>query len=72
MKKSSFALVVLLLSCIQSAFCQSTPEEKGPPSSEAEFEQQYQERIRKEMLNGVYIPKNLEDAMQELDKRISV
>lgn len=45
--------------------------DEGPASTEAEFERQYQERIKKDKLNGVYIPKNLEEAMTELDKRIS-
>ncbi len=72
MKKSIFALIPLLLFLFQNAFSQTEKEEKGPPSTEAEFEQQYQERIRKEVVNGVYVPKNLEDAMLELDKRVSV
>jgi len=71
MKKNIFLLIFLLLFFFQRAFAQTDNEEKGPPSTEAEFEQQYQERIRKEVLNGVYIPKNLEDAMLELDKRVS-
>ena len=51
---------------------QQTQEEGGPPDTQDEYEKQYRERIRKESLNGVYIPKNLEEAMTELDKRISV
>lgn len=62
---------MLLLLLSQKALSQTEKEEAGPPSTEAEFEQQYQERIRKEVLNGVYVPKNLEDAMLELDKRVS-
>lgn len=53
-------------------FAQTKQEDPGPPSTQEEYEKQYQERIRKEVLNGVYIPKNLEEAMTELDKRISV
>ncbi len=72
MKKSIFSLIPLSFLLSPCAFSQTTAkEEPGPPSTEAEFEQQYQDRIRKEMLNGVYIPKNLEDAMLELDKRVS-
>lgn len=48
------------------------PKEEWPASTEAEYEKQYQERIKKDKLNGVYIPKNLDEAMTELDKRISV
>ncbi len=44
---------------------------EGPPSDEKEFEKQYQERIKKDKLNNVYIPKNLDDAMLQLDKIIS-
>jgi hypothetical protein len=43
----------------------------GPPNNEEEFEQQYQTRITKDKLNGVYIPKNLDDAMLQLDKLTS-
>lgn len=46
-------------------------EEKGPPNNAEEYEKQYQERIKQEKLNGVYIPKNLDDAMLQLDKLIS-
>lgn len=45
--------------------------QEGPPSDEKEFEKQYQERIKKDKLNNVYIPKNLDDAMLQLDKIIS-
>jgi hypothetical protein len=41
---------------------------EGPARTEAEFERMYKERIIKEKLNGVYIPKNLDDALQQLDK----
>jgi hypothetical protein len=47
-------------------------KEDWPASTEAEYEKQYQERIKKDKLNGVYIPKNLDEAMTELDKRISL
>ncbi|MDX1910585.1 MAG: DUF6794 domain-containing protein [Saprospiraceae bacterium] len=67
-----FALPFLLLcGTLVPALSQNDKEETGPPSTEAEFEQQYQQRIRLEVLNNVYIPKNLEDAMKELDKRVS-
>jgi hypothetical protein len=46
-------------------------QQEGPPSDEKEFEKQYQERIKKDRLNGVYIPKNLDDAMLQLDKNIT-
>lgn len=72
MKNSLFPIFsLLLLFPSQNVFSQTPQEEKGPASTEAEFERQYQDNIRKEVLNGVYIPKNLEDAMLELDKRVS-
>ncbi len=49
---------------------QPSPKEEWPAGTEAEYERQYQERIKKDKLNGTYIPKNLEEAMLELDKRI--
>lgn len=42
--------------------------QEGPASSETEYQKQYQERIKKDKLDGVYIPKNLDDAMAQLDK----
>jgi hypothetical protein len=44
---------------------------EGPANTEEEFEQRYKERITKDRLYGVYIPKNLADAMAQLDKNIS-
>lgn len=42
--------------------------QEGPANNEEEFEKQYQQRIKMEKLNGVYIPKNLEDALLQLEK----
>ncbi|MBL7807664.1 MAG: hypothetical protein JNN28_07620 [Saprospiraceae bacterium] len=72
MKKNCLLFSALLFISHFPMVAQNPETEGGPPSSEAEFELQYKENIRKEVLNGVYIPKNLEDAMLELDKRISV
>ncbi|MFN0216919.1 MAG: DUF6794 domain-containing protein [Saprospiraceae bacterium] len=72
MKKSVLLFITCSVFLTQSVISQNQKEETGPPNTEAEFEQQYQERIRKEVLDGVYIPKNLEDVMLELDKRISI
>ncbi|HLP96732.1 MAG TPA: DUF6794 domain-containing protein [Saprospiraceae bacterium] len=71
MKNNRFLLLILLLAGSTISHAQKEEPEGGPPSSESEFDKQYKENIRKEVLNGVYIPKNLEDAMLELDKRIS-
>ncbi len=40
------------------------------PSTREEYEREYQRRIKKEYLFGVYIPKDMADAFRELDKRI--
>jgi hypothetical protein len=71
-QKTLFAALALLLSIVQlAAQTPSKQEETPPPNNEKEFEQQYQERIKKDRLNGVYIPKNLDDACAQLDKLIT-
>lgn len=72
MKNKSILFLILALGLGQLGFSQNEKEEQGPPGTEEEFERQYQDRIRKDVLNNVYIPKNLDDAMRELDKRVSV
>jgi len=46
-------------------------QQVAPPSNDKEFERQYQERITKDRLSGIYIPKNLDDALAQLDKLTS-
>jgi hypothetical protein len=48
----------------------STYGQEGPPNNKSEFEKGYEWRIRREVLNGVYIPKDLGDAFNELNKKI--
>jgi hypothetical protein len=60
-----FRLPALLLLTFQAA------AQTNPPNNEKEFEQQYKDRINKERLNGVYIPKNLDDALVQLDQLTS-
>lgn len=62
-------ICLFLFSCIhvQVLIGQNTQ----PASTAAEFERQYQERIAKDRLFGVYIPKSLDDAIRELDKQIT-
>ena len=64
----SFSIwIVLAFGCAgPSLFGQFTPA-----NNEEEFERQYQERIKKDILNGVYIPKNLDDVFVQLNKLIS-
>ena len=64
--------IFLTLSLLTTLCFSVSAQQEGPPSDEKEFEKQYQERIRKDKLNNVYIPKNLDDAMLQLDKIISV
>ena len=45
--------------------------QEGPANNEAEYQRIYNERIKKDKLDGVYIPKNLEDALLQLDKLTS-
>lgn len=40
----------------------------GPPNTPEEYRKQYQWRIAQEELNGVYIPANLDQALEELDR----
>ncbi|MFT6740728.1 MAG: hypothetical protein ACJAVF_002239 [Paraglaciecola sp.] len=41
-----------------------------PAGNQAEFEKAYERRIRKDVLHGVYIPKDLTDAFIELNRKI--
>ncbi len=41
-----------------------------PAGNPAEFEKIYQKRIKLDTINGVYIPKNTEDAFAQLNKKI--
>lgn len=58
--------VLLLVWCCLGTLTAQQPY--NPPSNEAEFERQYQERIKKDRLSGIYIPKNLDDALAQLNK----
>lgn len=40
-------------------------------SQENEIEKQFQQRIKKDVINGVYIPQDLAECFQELNKKIS-
>ena len=41
-----------------------------PPATKEEFKKNYQQRIRKESINGVYIPKDVPDAFVQLNELI--
>ena len=55
-------MTILIVSCALVALAQN------PPTTEDEFEKQYQKRIKKESINGVYIPKDLADCFIQLNQ----
>lgn len=59
-----FLLFFLIISFSSLGFAQK------PPETQREFEKAYKRRIQKDVLHGVYIPKDLPDAFVELNKRI--
>lgn len=42
----------------------------GPANNKKEYKEKYERRIQREKLNGVYIPRDLGDAFNELNKKI--
>lgn len=46
-------------------------QQYNPPNNESDFERQYQERIKKDRIGGVYIPRNLDDVLVQLNKLTS-
>lgn len=54
--------------CLGMLSARPISAQEGPAGTEAEYEKLYQERIKKDKLDGVYIPKNLDDALLQLDK----
>jgi hypothetical protein len=66
-QKNCIFFIFLLL----PALCPQLFAQDGPAADQKEFEKQYEERIKKDRLFGVYIPKNLDDAMSQLHSMIS-
>lgn len=64
-KKHHFILL-LVVAFVGVAF--SPLEAQPPPSTEDQYEVNYKKRIKKQRLNGVYIPKDLFDAFNQLDR----
>lgn len=62
MRKQLLLLALLAIACRGMA--------QKPPETEKEFEEAYEWRIKQEMLNNVYIPKDLTDAFIQLNKLI--
>jgi hypothetical protein len=67
--------ILSLLWCLVAGVAVAQPtgnkNDDGPINTEEEYQKRYNERITKDRLYGVYIPKNLDDAMLQLDKQIS-
>jgi hypothetical protein len=68
MKMQNYIISAVLLPLFLSGTLHG---QDAPASTQEEFERQYQERIKKERLANVYIPKNLDDALLQFDKIIS-
>ena len=60
------AFITLLLT---TSLLQAQPP-AGPPETREQYEKAYERRVRQEQLYGVYIPKDLADAFNELNKKI--
>lgn len=62
--------IILLIVClilIQPVYAQKI---SAPPNNQAEYEANYKKRIKMDTLAGVYIPKNTQDAFDQLNKKI--
>lgn len=63
-KNLSFLLILLLGLSAASA------QTDSPPGNQAEYEKEYESRIKRDHLYGVYIPKDLTDAFIQLNRLI--
>lgn len=59
-----FVLLALFFVSNSTLFAQFS----APPNNRAEYEKQYQWRVKQERLFGIYIPKSLDEAMLEMDR----
>jgi len=62
MKKLAFIFFLIFCFSIEA----STQDLPSIPSNEKEYNIQYQKNIKKSRINGVYIPKDLDDVFKEL------
>ena len=60
----------LLLLCLSFCCLATSVSAQKPAETREEYEAAYKRRIRMETLNQVYIPKDLADAFNELNKKI--
>jgi hypothetical protein len=61
-------LLAVILFSINLFILPSLFAQYEPAGNEEQYKKQYEERIKKERLNNIYIPKNLEDACAQLSK----
>jgi hypothetical protein len=66
-EKRLLTLVFCIAAHVFTASAQKT-EAPSPPSTKAEYEQVYAQRILQSKLNGQYIPKDIFDAFNELNR----
>ncbi len=64
-------LVIALLFCSTDVMAQYKKKEKETGFTEDRFEENYQKRIKKERIHGVYIPMDITDAFMELNRLIA-
>lgn len=62
--KTCLLLIAALLLAATAARAQK------PPETEKEFDEGYQQRIQMEYIDGIYIPKDLADALIQLNQRV--
>lgn len=66
-----YMLIVLFMFSNKTLTAQPDATERKPANTRLEHEKSYKERIAKEEIDGVYIPKDVTEAFSELDRLIS-
>lgn len=62
-KKILFSFIMVI--CFVSFDSLSLQAQDGPSNTKAEFDSTYEKNITKSRINGIYIPKDIEDAYEE-------
>ena len=68
MIKARWIFILILMACM----LQSALGQKGKKEYEAQFQAKYEENIKKEYLYGRYIPVDVDEAIEEVDKLLAV
>lgn len=63
-------LFLTVLMAVLTVFPLFSQEKNEIPGSEKAIQEEYNRRIQKDKINGVYIPKNLDDVFLTLDKMV--